>query len=407
MSSILEQAIIDAKLIKEAAKKNAEAAILEHYAEEIKQNIDTLLEEEDPMAGLGADPMASAPSGDSAVTTSFSQPETPLSKSEKHTASRVMDAIPPAYLGEDNMQEIEINLDSLVEKISKLPYQPELAEIDREPQGHPDTMMGPAEFSVEEGETQLAEVFELDEDTLLEDADSEIKAANLKKDAATAELQGKQNDKKKAEEDEKERVELQKKQAATLQNAVQEEMVVDMKNVTPGGINSNEIELKKQKNVALALKTQNKELEDEKRDLEEALVNIASRLETLQTKYKATSENNATLAEGVQYLTEKVKDLGVMNSRLLYINKILRNSSLNERQKESIVESISKAGSVEEAKVIFETLQKSAGSLITERKAPQSLTEAVSNSSSPFVRRTNNQPVDPTTNRWKLLAGIK
>ena len=39
MSSLLEQAIIDAKMIKEAAKKNAEAAILEHYTEEIKQKI--------------------------------------------------------------------------------------------------------------------------------------------------------------------------------------------------------------------------------------------------------------------------------------------------------------------------------------------------------------------------------
>lgn len=405
MSSILEQAIIDAKLIKEAAKKNAEVAILEHYAEEIKQNIDTLLEEEDPMAGLGADPMAAASSGGE-VATSFSQPQEPLSKSEKSTANRVMDAIPPAYLGEDNMQEIEINLDSLVEKISKLAYQPEMSEIDREPQDHPDTLMGPAEFTAE-GEESLAEVFELDEDMLSEDADMDIKAANLKKDAATAELQGKQNDKKKSEEDTKEREELQKKQAATLQNAVKEEMVVDMKNVSPGGINANEIELKKQKDVALTLKMQNKELEEEKRELEEALVGIASRLEALQTKYKSTSENNATLAEGVQYLTEKVKDLGVMNSRLLYINKILRNSSLNERQKENIVESISKAGSVEEAKVIYETLQKSAGSLITERKAPQSLTEAISSASSPFVRRTNNQPVDPTTNRWKLLAGIK
>ena len=39
MSSMLEQALIDAAALKEAAMKNAEAAIIEKYSEEIKTTL--------------------------------------------------------------------------------------------------------------------------------------------------------------------------------------------------------------------------------------------------------------------------------------------------------------------------------------------------------------------------------
>ena len=48
MSSMLEQAIIDAEALKEAALKNAEQAIIEKYSEEVKSAVDNLLEQDDP-----------------------------------------------------------------------------------------------------------------------------------------------------------------------------------------------------------------------------------------------------------------------------------------------------------------------------------------------------------------------
>ncbi len=54
MSSMLEQAIIDAKALKEAAVKNAESEILEKYSHEIKQAVNSLLEQaEDDLAPEG------------------------------------------------------------------------------------------------------------------------------------------------------------------------------------------------------------------------------------------------------------------------------------------------------------------------------------------------------------------
>ena len=50
MSSMLEQAIIDAESLKDAATKNAETLVLEKYSAQIKGAVETILEQEDPMA---------------------------------------------------------------------------------------------------------------------------------------------------------------------------------------------------------------------------------------------------------------------------------------------------------------------------------------------------------------------
>ena len=56
--SMLEQAIIDAKELREVAKANAEAEVLEKYSSQIKEAVDRLLEqdEEEIEAGDHHDP---------------------------------------------------------------------------------------------------------------------------------------------------------------------------------------------------------------------------------------------------------------------------------------------------------------------------------------------------------------
>ena len=48
MSSMLEQAIIDAATLREAALKNAEQSLIEKYAPQIKEAVETMLENEEP-----------------------------------------------------------------------------------------------------------------------------------------------------------------------------------------------------------------------------------------------------------------------------------------------------------------------------------------------------------------------
>ena len=48
MSSLLEQAIVDAQALREAALKNAEQAIIEKFAPDIKSAVESLLENSVP-----------------------------------------------------------------------------------------------------------------------------------------------------------------------------------------------------------------------------------------------------------------------------------------------------------------------------------------------------------------------
>jgi len=116
------------------------------------------------------------------------------------------------------------------------------------------------------------------------------------------------------------------------------------------------------------------------------------------------------LRDAVVILKEKLEESNLTNAKLLYQNKALTSDSLNERQKQKLVEAISNADSIEEARVIFDTLQSTVGST-SRKKQPKSLSEAVQKPSSMILsarreRKYGGQKKDPTYDRWKSLAGI-
>ena len=100
-------------------------------------------------------------------------------------------------------------------------------------------------------------------------------------------------------------------------------------------------------------------------------------------------------------------DVILSNARLLYTNRVLRNTSLNERQKLKVVDAISKAGSVTEAKTIYRTLESTVES--APKRGPQSLSEAIGRQRTSVIRasRKESTPSDPIADRMKKLAGIE
>jgi predicted nuclease with TOPRIM domain len=138
-----------------------------------------------------------------------------------------------------------------------------------------------------------------------------------------------------------------------------------------------------------------KELEDLKKAQEELV------FENNQLK-----EQNKNYDNVVVQLKEAASSVNISNARLLYTNRVLRNTSLNERQKDKIVEAISGAGSVTEAKMIYETLQSTVES--TPSRAPQSLNEAIGRNRASVIRasREKSTTSDPWSDRMKKLAGI-
>jgi len=339
---MLEQAIVDATALKEAAIKNAEAAIIEKYAPEVKKAVETLLEqpeEEDPLAmdpmaaedPLAMDPMAGEePAADIDV-------DVPEAAIEGH------DLCPCPEEGETH----EFSIDDLRTMASELPA------------GEP---MSEEELMQEFEDEDLQEDIELDEslisELLSEDDEIEVNAENIAD--------------------------------------IVEELVVDTKPVKTGNLGTPDAWIDFAEELELA-RRQNTDYK-----------------EKLQTMHKAAKESieehkkeNKKLKYIILEIKNKAEELGVLNAKLLYTNRVLSSVSLNERQKVKIADAISKVGSAEEAKVIYETLQSTVGSNSIST-GPKSLSEAVSRPSSLYARRkSSNEQRNPLLERMQVLAGIK
>jgi hypothetical protein len=381
MSDMLEQAIIDAEALKEAATKNAETLVLEKYSNQIKEAVDSLLEQDD----LTGEMAATLGLGD--ADQGAPGPEAMEAPAEKPS---VLENIPLAVTSK-NDDEIEIPLDKLTEELAALN---ESFRLD-----------GDSHNISELFEHNLAEVDEEDlEEALLEGDDDD--------DSETPEpgLTGKFDDEEGTvvAEDLDEEVELEEE--------LIERLVVDLAGPNKtgwAGIPQSLVELAEEELLALE---QDSEVREEKaamrkavKKLESVNENLSLEKENLEITLSEAREQLLKSRDIILVLKEKLEEYGITNAKLLYQNKALSSDSLNERQKDKLVEAVSNAETIEEAKVIFETLQSTVGS--TSRKTqPKSLSEAIEKPSSMILssRRENpgKQKNNPTLNRWKHLAGI-
>ena len=190
---------------------------------------------------------------------------------------------------------------------------------------------------------------------------------------------------------------------AALRDMIQEILHVDhapQPSGTIGGYgytNDAEIEAEVNANLARQLadtqaKEEIKAYKKQTKDLQESM-----------NKQKAKTKR---YAEAVNTLKEKLDQMTLSNAKLLYTNKVLNSDSLNERQAKKIVEAISNANSVNEAKVIYETLQSTVGSVAQTKQQPKSLSEAVSRKPAFLPRREPKPAPSGELTRWHVLAGL-
>ncbi len=110
----------------------------------------------------------------------------------------------------------------------------------------------------------------------------------------------------------------------------------------------------------------------------------------------------------MEELKKELQEVNLLNAKLLYTNKIFKEKTLNESQKIKVLKAFDKAGSVKEAKLIFETLNEG---MVSKTVKSSIMNEIKSSASKPTgVIRENRQPiveVDPMVARWQKLAGIK
>jgi hypothetical protein len=324
MSTMLEQAIVDAKALREAAVKSAEAAIVEKYNDEVKDAVSKLLEQDDEM-DLGMD----------------MEPE-----AEVEVDSTAMEQVPMAHLSDDDEDIVVVDLDDIIAAAESEEGEEEAVELDREEVADEVGLPLDDEMPANRDDEEL----ELNENELV-DMFKEM----LRVDIPQVELD-------RAEE-----------------------------SLTP-----DQVEQDEDPEVIEAVDTDGMDKEDA-----EDLIRSEEQNESLQ-------KENAELKQLLGQVKEKLEEINLQNARLLYANRVLGDSSLNEQQKVKIAELVSGARSVEEAKMVYETLQKTMAGI--QNTAPQSLSEAVTKRSSVILsgNRTEERTTEssPTYSRWATLAAI-
>tara|TARA_B100000902_G_scaffold376584_1_gene407826 strand:- start:178 stop:1434 length:1257 start_codon:yes stop_codon:yes gene_type:complete len=415
MSNLLDQAIIDAEALKEVAKKNAEATILEKFSDQIKEAVEQILDEQPEDEGAEEMEAAELEGGDV------------LDQLEPASAEGVeMCACPDI---KDNVS-VTVDLPSLEAELDGMPSPEEsekVADADMADAAEDDLELPSLEDSLEEE-------FEIDESSLQEfvfESAEPSTELNLEEELLE-ELMGMLEEDAPAADDAvmgafDEKAEAEERAASTPQDApyeleesvdTEEEVVEEALTVDIDPLNSLQsghgpapnavFELAEEQLLAMLQDSENKEkheaMQKALKDLQESNGRLATDLEKL-------SSDKKELIKIVSKVKNRLEESNLTNARLLYTNKVLMSDSLNERQRNKIVEALSNSESVEEAKVIYETLQSATGSTI-ENKKPESLSEAMNKTTSTLILSHRKRDREKTTQddssltRWKILAGL-
>ncbi len=347
MSSMLEQAIVDAKALKEAALKNAEQAVIDKYSSEIKAAVEELLEGNEPQQTINEEmdvPFASDPS-----------------------------------LTDDKPVEMEMEFE----------FNPEDFRLDLE------SIKAQAEADPESGG-------EKPQDT--ESLAADIGADAPAEEAPAADAGGLEDLLQEGDEEDDDLLNelLSLLEQEDEEELLDESLIVDVEEVKHGHFVTDNAtrQYDAEKELAHQQSTHFKEKADELEKEVGELKNSVLMYQDKQEKLRSVLDD----------MKGKLEEMVTQNARLLYSNKVLRDSSLNERQKDKIVEAIAKAETLKEAKTLYQTLKETTVGTPKER-GPKSLSESVQrkqilSAHLPRRKQENISESHDFASRMRKLAGI-
>ena len=186
-----------------------------------------------------------------------------------------------------------------------------------------------AELELDEGETVSEEpVAEGEEEEIAEGNEEELEEMQVTYDAETANRVGYQADYVQEGED----FDL---------DALLEEL--DGLDEAKDDDDDKKMEESKDEELEEAKKDDDKEMEESVNPLQAELDEAKEELEETKKAYEA--------------VRAELNEVNLLNSKLLYVNRIFKANQLNESQKLRVVESLDKAGTAKEAKLIYETIK--------------------------------------------------
>jgi len=405
MSKMLEQAIVDAAALREAALKNAEQSIIEKYAPQIKEAVEAMLENEEAPAATrmyqgrsvsviheadeDGNVTVSEDNGKPFVVSESELTESDVLQEEEAMAVDTAAATPPPI-------EAPPAWDSRYGETQSVTLSAMLDNVDED--GNIEIDLDSIELALSSEETEAPQETEMDlsldsneevEETPVEETEDELDA-----------LLGDEN-----EEDQLQEV-IDMIKGILEEEILEEEIEVDMGAAKGGWIQTDKGALQYEADKEAAKDAH--EGEEEEEEKEDTLGQVNDLHETIT----ALKDHNVKLESAVHKMNDKLEETLLSNAILLYQNRTLNDASLNERQKSKIVEAIGNAESPKEAKNLHETLKATVGS--ESNKGPQSLSESVnrkSNLSSMLNRRQNlnerKDSDDSFMKKMQKLAGIK
>jgi hypothetical protein len=126
----------------------------------------------------------------------------------------------------------------------------------------------------------------------------------------------------------------------------------------------------------------------------------------LSRKNRAQQEKLNKYRGAVQTLREQLEDLNLFNAKLLYVNKLLQNKSLNESQKKSIIRALDEAKSLGETKSLYKSLTESLANS-TKKSTLSESTRFGSSSRTTTSASSQGTKTVGESDRWAKLAGLK
>ena len=218
----------------------------------------------------------------------------------------------------------------------------------------------------------------------------------------------------KEEEAEEEEKEDEKEEEFDLESMSEEDLKAFVEEVVDEMIAAGELEGGEEE---AEMETSDEEIEmpAEEPEEEEAMMEAKheedDKMEEAKRKHeeekKHMEEELAEAVKVIKTLKAELNEINLLNSKLLYSNKIFKAKNLNEAQKTKVLTTFDKAETVKEVKLVYETLLQGLNTVKTDTK--QAIKESKSFASK-AVGVATKQPVVETNdmvNRFQKLAGIK
>ena len=344
---LLKEAIADAKAVKEVAIANAKAALEESFTPHLKDMLAQKINEMDELE------------------------ETDLAEVDKEKKAMEEEKVEE---GNEKIEEADDTLEEAEELEEELNLDEILAELELE-EGE----------EVKEGEDHMEEA----EDPKMEEGEDPMEEAEVTYEA---------EDKLEAEEE----IDLEDMSEEDLKDFIEgiiEDLIEDGELVP--GPNADESEAEEDTDTDDGMEGDaDVDIEVDDIDLEEE--------KKVDEEKKEMQEELDEAKAAIIHLRSELNEVNLLNSKLLYTNKIFKGKSLTENQKIKVLKAFDKAETVKEAKAIFETLNEN---LVTKTKK-SNIRESLGAASKPAgvaPKRNLNEGIiqeDAMVNRFKKLAGI-